>query len=458
MIEVVGIQDGGWALLPAHLRQLVTDAVVVVGGRRHLELLPQVEGQERLRWPRPLRDGLRELLFHADDHAHGGATSSDAHETYDAASGRVVVLASGDPLRSGVATTLIDEFGAGAVRVHPALSSETLARARMGWAAESVDVVTTVGRGIERVRPFVTPRARLVVLCSDARGPGELAALLVQSGAPEARLTAWWHLGGPGEGSLQATAQGWGDGERDLAEPIPDLVLVCVEVPDELGAADVVGTVPGRTETWFGNDGLITKRDVRAAALARLRPTRGALLWDLGAGSGAVGIEWALAAPDARAVAVERDPVRAERARENARALGVDHRVDVVEATIHDVVAHDVVVHGVQHPDGTAGGPCRDGAARGTSDARDSAPDAVFFGGGLSADAVDAALAALRPGGRLVAHAVTLESESIVLDAWRTHGGDLTRLAVEHLEPLGRLHGWRPARAVVQWSYAKDLT
>ncbi|NHC30535.1 precorrin-6y C5,15-methyltransferase (decarboxylating) subunit CbiE [Dermacoccus nishinomiyaensis] len=458
MIEVVGIQDGGWALLPAHLRQLVTDADVVVGGRRHLELLPQVEGQERLTWPRPLRDGLRELLFHADDHAHGRATSSDAHETDDAASGRVVVLASGDPLRSGVATTLIDEFGAGAVRVHPALSSETLARARMGWAAESVDVVTTVGRSIERVRPFVTPRARLVVLCSDARGPGELAALLVQSGAPEARLTAWWHLGGPGEGSLQATAQGWPDGERDLAEPIPDLVLVCVEVPDELGAADVVGTVPGRTETWFGNDGLITKRDVRAAALARLRPTRGALLWDLGAGSGAVGIEWALAAPDARTVAVERDAVRAERARENARALGVDHRVDVVEASVHDVVAHDVAVHGVQHPDGTAGGPCRDGAARGTSDARDSAPDAVFFGGGLSAEAVDAALAALRPGGRLVAHAVTLESESILLHAWRTRGGDLTRLAVEHLEPLGRLHGWRPARAVVQWSYAKDLT
>ena len=296
------------------------------------------------------------------------------------------------------------------------------------------------------------------MLCSDARGPGELAALLVQSGAPEARLTAWWHLGGPGEGSLQATAQGWPDGERDLAEPIPDLVLVCVEVPDELGAADVVGTVPGRAETWFGNDGLITKRDVRAAALARLRPTRGALLWDLGAGSGAVGIEWALAAPEARAVAVERDPVRAERARENARALGVDHRVDVVEASVHDVVVHDVAVRGVQHPDGTAGGPCRDGAARGTSDARDSAPDAVFFGGGLSAEAVDAALAALRPGGRLLAHAVTLESESILLHAWRTRGGDLTRLAVEHLEPLGRLHGWRPARAVVQWSYAKDLT
>ena len=453
MIEVVGIEDGGWALLPAHLRQLVTDADVVVGGRRHLELLPQVEGQERRTWPRPLRDGLRELLFHADDHAHGRATSSDAHETDDAASGRVVVLASGDPLRSGVATTLIDEFGAGAVRVHPALSSETLARARMGWAAESVDVVTTVGRSIERVRPFVTPGARLVVLCSDARGPGELAALLVHSGAPEARLTAWWHLGGPGEGSLQATAQGWPDGERDLAEPIPDLVLVCVEVPDELGAADVVGTVPGRAETWFGNDGLITKRDVRAAALARLRPTRGALLWDLGAGSGAVGIEWALAAPDARTVAVERDAVRAERARENARALGVDHRVDVVEASVHDVA-----VHGAQHPDGTACGPCRDGVARATSDARHSAPDAVFFGGGLSAEAVDAALAALRPGGRLVAHAVTLESESILLDAWRTHGGDLTRLAVEHLEPLGRLHGWRPARAVVQWSYAKDLT
>lgn len=192
---------------------------------------------------------------------------------------------------------------------------------------------------------------------------------------------------------------------------------------------------------------------MRAAALARLRPTRGALLWDLGAGSGAVGIEWALAAPDARTVAVERDAVRAERARENARALGVDHRVDVVEASVHDVA-----VHGAQHPDGTACGPCRDGAARATSDARHSAPDAVFFGGGLSAEAVDAALAALRPGGRLVAHAVTLESESILLDAWRTHGGDLTRLAVEHLEPLGRLHGWRPARAVVQWSYAKDLT
>lgn len=446
MIEVVGIEDGGWALLPAHLRQLVADADVVVGGRRHLDLLPPVEGQDRLTWPRPLREGLRELLGRA--HA-----ASDAHDVREDASGHVVVLASGDPLRSGVATTLIDEFGAGAVRVHPAVSSETLARARMGWAAEDVDVVTTVGRSIERVRPFVTPGARLVVLCSDARGPAELAAELVAWGAGASHLTAWWHLGGPDEGALRAAADDWQDAQAAHEASVPDLVLVCVEVAAALAVEHVVGTVPGRDETWFGNDGLITKRDVRAAALARLRPTRGALLWDLGAGSGAVGIEWALAAADARTVAVERDPVRAGRARENARALGVDHRVDIVESAVDDFVGH--AVRGLDDlavSRGADGAPSRPGSVRRV------APDAVFFGGGLSDEALRGALEALRPGGRLVAHAVTLESESILLDAWRTHGGDLTRLAVEHLEPLGRLHGWRPARAVVQWSHAKDLT
>lgn len=397
MIEVVGIGDDGWSGLSEATRNLVGRADTVIGSPRQLDLLPSMGQQERRPLPSPLRDNLQSLV---------GESSRNT-----------VVLASGDPLLSGIGTTLIKAVGREAVRVHPALSSEALARARMGWSAESVDVVTLVGRSTDRFLPFVTPGSRLVLLCSDGDGPAEVARLAVEAGAGTAQLTAWWHLGGQNEGSNSTTCAAWGD------ERTPDLVVVCLEVGVLDAEPQALGPAPGRADDAFEHDGLITKRDVRATALARLRPLPGQVLWDLGAGSGAVGIEWCLAAPHARTVAIERDPDRAARVTQNAARFGVSSRVDVHVTSTGAAVRDDTLPR----------------------------PDAVFLGGGLERDVVDTAVAALRPGGRLVAHAVTTESEALLHEAHRTQGGELTRLAVEHLEPLGRFHGWKPARSVVQW-------
>ncbi|UIJ35199.1 precorrin-6Y C5,15-methyltransferase (decarboxylating) subunit CbiT [Allobranchiibius sp. GilTou73] len=410
MIDVVGIGDGGEAELSPQSRALVMGARTLLGGRRHLDLVPDMPGQTRRPWPSPLREGLAALL-------------TEVHAA-DAPIGHVVALASGDPLRSGIGTTLIDLLGAGAVRVHPGLSSETLARARMGWSAEQTTVVTLVGRSPDGVCRHLAPGAHLVVLCSDGNTPGVLARLLTQRGWGASLMTAWWHLGGAAEGSLRASAAGWS------AERTADLVLVCVEVSASSASpstAAAVGPAPGRPEASFEHDGQISKRDVRASALAHLRPTPGGHLWDLGAGSGAVGIEWALAAPGASVSAVEHNVARAERIRSNAREFGVVSEVTVVESASIDALA--------DLPD----------------------PDAVFVGGGLSPALIDAVRSRLRPGGRLVAHAVTLSTEALLVGAQERFGGELTRISIERATCLGAHVSWTPSRAVVQWSSTKGM-
>lgn len=409
VIDVVGLGDGGFADLAAASRRIVLGAKVLLGGQRHLALVPPVEGQVRVPWPRPLAPSLAGLL---EEHgAVGGPTEA-----------AVVVLASGDPLRSGIGTTLVNLLGADAVRVHPALSAATLARARMGWSAETTAVVTVVGRSLAPIRSHLDPGERLVVLCAGGATPATVAALLCDANCGESVLTAWWHLGGPSEGGRTATASRW------EPTPTPDLVVLCILVDPEgaLGRPSL-GPAAGRPEAAFDHDGQITKRDLRASAVAHLRPVRGAHLWDLGAGSGAVGIEWALAAPRARTTAVERDPLRANRIRYNATKLGAEPAVQVVTAETADAMT-------LLDP-----------------------PDAVFFGGGLTTDLVDRAWAALTPGGRIVAHAVTLATEAAVVDACTRLGGVLTRIAVEHARPLGVHLSWTPSRPVVQWSATKPL-
>lgn len=398
MIDVVGIGDDGWGGLDDGRRGLVRDAATVLGGRRHLDLVAghTAPGATLVSWPSPLRPRLPDML------ASAGAP--------------VVVLASGDPLRSGIGTTLIDLLGPDEVRIHPGLAADTLARARQGWSAEETLVVTAVGRDLRAVLPHLAPGGRVVVLCSDGDDPARLAGLLTENGWGATELTARWHLGGPDEGARAARAD-------TFTAKTPDLVLCCLDVRADAPAARIAtaGPVPGRPEGFLGHDGQVTKRDVRASALARLRPTPGAHLWDLGAGNGSVALEWCLAAERATATCLERDPARAQRIRDNASALGLDARIEVV---VDDTATTDLA-----------------GLA---------APDAVFVGGGLERSLLDRARDALRPGGRLVAHAVTLEGEAVLVAAHGHHGGELTRLGVDRAVPLGRFLSWTPARPVVQ--------
>jgi len=396
VITVVGIGADGWGGLSERSRGLVEAADVLVGGRRHLAMPPAPRAVlEPL--PSPLLEGLPALV-----------------ERYDGR--RVVVLASGDPLVSGIGSTLVDLLGADRVEVVPAVSSVSLARARMRWSSESADQVTVVGRDPAVVRRHVSPGRRLIVLSSDGRTPATVAQMLVELGFGASTMTVLSDLGGDDEARVEDRAAGW------LGRAAPDLNVVCIAcLPDGPHVA-VRATVPGLADDAFEHDGQLTKRDLRASALARLLPLPGQLLWDVGAGAGSVAIEWMRTDPRCRAVAVEADGDRVGRIGRNARRLGVP-ALEVLHASA---------------PQGLAGLP---------------PPDAVFVGGGASRPGVlDACWDALSPGGRMVVHAVTLETEGMVLARYRSHGGELTRLSVERAADIGTFTGWAPARAVVQWA------
>lgn len=450
MIDVVGVGAEGFAELPASLQERVLDADVVLGGARHLAMLPFEEGQVREPWPSPLRTALPALLERFDD--------------LD-----VVALASGDPLVSGIGTTLVALLGADAVRIAPAVSSVALARAAMGWSAESCAVVSVVGRPVELVARELAPGRRIIVLSSDGGTPVELAEMLVRLGFGASELHVLGNLGGADEThqtmtayrvagadpspaerttttakpttttaepveALRAPSTRSGN-EDPLAEPVEVSPLAePVEAPSfprlnivafEAAGPRSTGWAPGLPDDAYENDGQITKRDVRASALSRLQPTPGEHLWDVGAGSGSIGIEWMRAHPSCRTTAIEGHEERAARIERNAARLGVPG-LRVVRGKAPEALA------GLY------------------------APDAVFIGGGATVPGVlDCCLEALKPGGRIVVHGVTLETEQCIAAAHRAHGGELTRLSVETSSPIGRFTGWTPARTITQWFWTR---
>jgi precorrin-6Y C5,15-methyltransferase (decarboxylating) len=398
-VTVVGIGADGWAGLSAGAREIIDGAAVVLGGARHLAMLPDTPDQVRATWPSPLVEALPAFM---DTFA--------GHE--------VVALASGDPLVSGIATTLVDVLGKDAVVVVPALSSVALARARMRWSAESTEVVTLVGRDPHLVARSLAPGLRLLVLSSDGSTPAEVARLLTDAGYGGSPMTVLSDLGSQDEARTDGLAATWG------TEPSPQLNVVAVELVSS--GAPPLGFVAGLPESAFEHDGQITKRDVRASALARLAPVPGQLLWDVGSGAGSVAIEWLRAHPTCRAVAIEARDDRAQRIARNASTLGVP--------------ALRVVT----------------GRAPAALDGLE-APDAIFVGGGATEPGlVDACWEALAPGGRLVIHGVTLETEALLGHQHAARGGELTRLHVEHAAAIGSFTGWTPARTVTQWAVSKD--
>jgi precorrin-6Y C5,15-methyltransferase (decarboxylating) len=375
-------------------RGALEQAAVIVASPRQLALLPAALAAQRVTLPSPLLPGLPDLI---EKHAEPA----------------LAVLASGDPMLYGIGSTLVRLLGADRVRVLPHPSSVSLAAARLGWPVDDTDVVSLVGRPAELLHPVLQPGRRVLVLVADPAAAAGIRALLAARGFGGSSLTLLADLGGPDE---VVTAAG--------SEPHSRLAILAIECRLDAGTRPLP-RVPGLPDDAFEHDGQITKREVRALALAALAPVPGQLLWDVGAGSGSVGIEWMRAHPASRAIAIEPRAERRARITRNARALGVPGLV---------------VIDG-RAPAALAGLP---------------RPDAVFIGGGITADgAVDACWQALAEGGRLVANAVTLEGERILVDCHARLGGTLTRLAIERAGQLGGLTAWRPALPVTQWATVK---
>ncbi|MFL6124182.1 precorrin-6y C5,15-methyltransferase (decarboxylating) subunit CbiE [Actinophytocola sp.] len=394
-ITVVGIGADGWDGLTDAARRAVTDAEVVLGSGRQLALLPASDATH-VPWPSPLLPAVEPLLAE-----HAGR--------------RLCVLASGDPMLFGIGGTLVRLLGAERLEIVPHPSSVSLACARLGWAVEDVEVVSLVGRPVESL--LVLPNRRVLVLGAGAGTPGEVAELLRSRGFGPTPMTVLTDLGGPGERRHDGVAATW-------SARVGALNVIALD-PRAAPGVTSLGRTPGLPDDAYDHDGQLTKREVRAVTLAALAPLPGQLLWDVGAGSGSVAIEWLRTHPSCRAVAVESRADRAGRIELNAAALGVPGLR---------------VVHG-RAPSALAGLP---------------RPDAVFVGGGVSGDGVLAACwDALGEGGRLVANAVTLESEA-VLTRWRASvGGELRRIEVSRAAPVGGFTGWKPMMPVTQWEVVR---
>jgi len=396
-IVVVGIGADGWAGLGEAARAAILAADEVVGSRRQLDLLPPDAPPTRA-WPTPIDPLVDELAA--------------------LPAGSVCVLASGDPMLHGIGATLARRIGPDRLAVIPHPSAFALACARLGWPAADVELVSAVARTPDVVARVLQPGRRTVVYATGATGAAEVAAVLCSRGFGPSRFVVLEQLGATAERIVESTADAWGDRPADALHAIAIDCAPAVGVP-------LHARVPGLSDEAYDTDGQLTKRHVRAITVAALAPTPGAVLWDVGAGSGSIAIEWLRAEPTARAIAIEARGDRADRIEANARTLGVP-ALELVR--------------------GSAPGAL-DGLAQ---------PDAVFVGGGLAAEGVlDCCWRELASGGRLVANAVTLESEQILVAAHDRRGGELIRIAISHAEPIGEFTGWRAALPVVQWSVRK---
>ena len=396
-LSVIGIGDDGLAGLSPTARTLVESAETLVGGARHLAMVPG-GGAERLPWRQPLGDTI--------------AAIAARHGT------RVAVLASGDPLWYGVGTVLLRHFHREEMTIVPQPSAFSLAAARLGWALAECMSLSLHGRPLDGLRLYLAPGRRCLLLSEDGTTPRRVAGLLAASGWGPSRMSVFEHLGGPREAAHCGTAQDWG--ERDTAD-LNTIALECAIAP----GTRALSLLAGLPDDAFEHDGQLTKREIRAVTLARLAPLAGETLWDIGAGSGSIAIEWLRAVPDGAAIAVERNPGRAATIARNATSLGVPGLRIIADAAPR---------------------------ALGKIPPELAPPDAIFVGGGIAETGLLEALwDALRPGGRLVANVVSLEGERAILEWQAHHGGELARAAFTRAEPLGGgHHAWRPLLPVTQ--------
>jgi precorrin-6Y C5,15-methyltransferase (decarboxylating) len=397
-LSIVGIGEDGVEGLSSVARQLINSAELVVGGARHLELANELIRGRRLVWPSPIGDAFPEIEIYR---------------------GRpVAVLASGDPFHFGVGKQIAAFVSSDEFVCLPQPSAFSLAAARMGWPLQDVALVTLHGRALDGIIRHLQPGARILALSWDGATPRKLSELLTRRHMGQTRMTVLEAMGGARERVRHATASNF------RIEEIQRLNTIAIEVVTEPDAA-IISLTPGLDDDLFEHDGQLTKREIRAMTLSSLQPLRGQLLWDIGLGAGSVAIEWLLQHPSLRAIGIEAKADRAGRAAHNAAALGVPE-LEIVQGHAPQALA---------------------GLAR---------PDAVFIGGGMMDDGVfNAAWSALKPGGRLVANAVSLETEARLAGYFRQFGGDLIRLQVTRADRVGAMSGWRPAMPVTQWRVRK---
>lgn len=394
-LHIIGIGEDGLDGLTAAARSAIAGADYIVGGKRHHSLAGSCSA-ERINWPSPFNALLSKLQ--------------------DLRGENVVVLATGDPLWFSVGNRIATIFEPHELTFHPHVSAFQLAGSKLGWAMQDTDCLSVHGRPLARIKPHVQNGQKLLLLTSNGKAVTDIAAMLTGLGFGPSKLTALANLSGAEELRLDGLAQSW-------AHEVPDLntlAVECIALPN----TQVLPIGYGLPDEAFQHDGTMTKQDVRAVTLAKLVPMPNALLWDVGCGCGSVAVEWMRTARGARAIGIEARADRREMATANADNLG-GFDLELIAGSA------PAALNGLE------------------------VPDAIFIGGGLSAEVFDLCFTALKPMGRLVCNAVTLGSEQVLLEKHQHHGGSLAKLQFSHATAIGGKMGWKPAMPITQYSVVK---
>jgi precorrin-6B C5,15-methyltransferase / cobalt-precorrin-6B C5,C15-methyltransferase len=394
-LAVIGIGDNGLAGLSPVAAALLAQADRVVGGKRHLDMLGD-DARPQIAWSGPIAATIDQILIHRGT--------------------PVAILASGDPMCYGIGTTLMRHLPLAEMTIVPAPSAFSLACARLGWALPEVETISLCGRDPALLNVVLHPGARILVLSADRTTPANVAALLRDRGYGQTLITVLAHLGGPQESRMSGLAVDWVDPD------LPDLNTIALECPPGVSG---FSRFPGLPDDAYQHNGQLTKREVRAITLSSLAPLPGQLLWDVGAGSGAIGIEWMRSSPRCSAIAIESHPDRLQNIATNAHTLGVPNLQIIpgkAPAALIDLPT----------------------------------PDAIFIGGGLTVPEVfETCWVALRSGGRLVANGVTIETEQRIFELQKRYGGEINRIAIQRAAPVGKFLGWKAMAGVTQWVVVK---
>jgi precorrin-6B C5,15-methyltransferase / cobalt-precorrin-6B C5,C15-methyltransferase len=395
-LSIVGIGEDGWSGLSEKARSLVDQAQILIGGPRHLAFISPGK-QERLIWRSPISESIEQIQ------AYRGQ--------------QVCILASGDPMCYGIGNTLLRSISRSEMTIIPAPSAFSLAAAKLGWDLGQVATISLCGRPPEALNVLLTNNARILILSSDKTTPEIVAKQITQQGFGPSEMQVLEHLGGQSENMIQSTAAQW---HRTVAD-LNLIALTCISEPNHRGFSRLAGL----PDNAYVHDGQLTKREIRTITLAALAPLPGKLLWDVGSGCGSIAIEWMRSNHRCRAIAIEHHPKRLENIAQNANSLGVPS---------------------LQIQPGTAP----------TAFANLPTPDAIFIGGGLTAEGVfEACWNALPSGGRLVVNGVTIESERLILNQQAILGGELIRISIERTYAIGRFLGWKALSPIVQWNIIK---
>jgi precorrin-6B C5,15-methyltransferase / cobalt-precorrin-6B C5,C15-methyltransferase len=390
-LSIIGIGESGLAALSPLAREFVDRATLIIGGKRHLAMLDS--SQTSMAWESPIESSIKSIL------------------TYRGTP--VCILASGDPLCYGIGVTLLRYISIEEMTIIPAPSTFSLACAQLGWSLTDVETLSLCGRDPAFLSAILAPNSKLLVLSAGAETPQIVADLLTQQGYGDSQITVLEHLGGERERLITCSARSW---DKSDVAALNIIAIECQADP----TTTPLNRLPGLPDSAYHHDGQLTKREVRAITLAALAPLPGELLWDVGAGCGSIGIEWLRSHPQCQAIAIEQHPHRLQFIADNMSALGTPH-LQLIQG---------------KAPAALANLPT---------------PDAIFIGGGVtSPELLATCWTSLRSGGRLVANAVTVESELQLLQWHQQLGGELTRIAIQRTQTIGGFLGWKPLIPVTQ--------